>query len=300
MSGTSLALKIGSLVLGLGTFFIMFKKVKGLKRYGWSSLFYVLVVSLLISASSLFLFLKPNMGEMTIIIFAQLIIIFLGTLHVFLSKKLLPWYQEHTFGMQLVFIICILLFGYFFFNMAFTFLADPAVEFVWYLSLLWFLVPVILDQTIIKLLEVPPKEYKSWKYPLNVTIEDPSDQEMENPVVISFVFKKNNSVDEVTTFRAKAPLAMSLGRLFYFFINDYNSRHPEAPVSFTNKNNKPDAWIFFKLKSKFLGLKIALDPDNTISANGIRENDVLLCSRAVNNEEEQANQVVDSKDSVNG
>jgi hypothetical protein len=281
MSGTSLALKIGSLLLGLGTFFVMFKKVKGLKRYGWSSLFYVLLVSLLISATSLFLFFKPGMGEMTTIIFAQLIIISLGTLHVILSKKMLPWYTEHTFGMQIVFIICILLFGYFFFNMAFTFLVIPDVKVVWYMSMLWFLVPVLLNQTVIKLLEMPPKEFISWTYPVNLTIEDPTDEEMENPVVISFVFKKRNNDTESTTFRAKAPEAMSLGRLFYFFINDYNSRHPEGPISFTGIENEPDRWIFFKIRSKLLNIRSALNPEDSISGCKIRENDVITCERIV-------------------
>lgn len=279
MSGTSLALKIGILLLGLGSFFIMFKKVKGLKKYGWSSLLYVLLVSLLISASSLFLLLRPETGEMTTIILAQIIIISLGTLHLLLSKKLLPWYQEQTFGMQIVFIICILLFGYFFFNLAFTFLVNPEVEVVWYLSLLWFLVPALLNQTVIKLLEVPPKEYKNWIYPVNVRIDDPSDEEMENPVVISFVFKKQTVATETTTFRAKAPLAMSLGRLFYFFINDYNSRHPEGPVSYAGIDNEPDKWIFFKIRNRLLNIKTALDPEDSILKCKIRENDVIACER---------------------
>jgi len=279
MSGTSLALKIGSLVLGLGTFFIMFKKVKGLKRYGWSSLFYVLITSLLISASSFLLYLRPNVGEIYTIIIAQLIIISLGALHVFLTKKLLPWYGEHSFGMQIIFIICILLFGYFFFNLAFTFLVSPDVEFVWYLSMLWFLVPVLLNQTVIKLLDVPAKEYKSWTYPVNIRIADPSDEEMENPVVISFVFKKQTDAPETTTFRAKAPLAMSLGRLFYFFINDYNSRHPEGPVSYTGINNEPDKWNFFKIRNQFLNIKTGLDPEHSISRCSIKENDVIACER---------------------
>jgi hypothetical protein len=298
MSGTSLALKIGSLVLGLGTYFIMFKKVKGLKRYGWSSLVFVLITSLLISASSLLLFLKPNMSEMTTILFAQLIIISLGALHVLLSKKLLPWYHEHTFGMQIIFIICILLFGYFFFNMAFTFLVNPDVEFVWYLSLLWFLVPVLLNQTVNKLLEVPPKKFKSWTYPMNINIEDPSDEEMENPVVISFVFKKRFSDKETTTFRAKAPEAMSLGRLFYFFINDYNSRHPEGPVSFTGTDNEPDEWIFFKIRNKLLNIKSALDPEDSISDCKVKENDVIKCERVTGNYKSDIDQTIEETDSV--
>jgi len=276
MSGTSLALKIGSLALGLGALYILFKKVKGLKRYGWSSLIYVLLTALLLSSSTLFLLLTPSTREITALLTGQFAILIIGTLHVFFAEKLLPWHNEQPFGMQFVFIICTLLFGYFFSNLSFTFLVSSDVEIIWYLSLLWFLVPVLLNQTIIKLMEVPPKEYKKWQYPVSETIEDPSDEEMENPVVISFVFKKNNNATEATTFRAKAPLGMSLGRLFYFFINDYNSRHPEGTISFVDAGNTPHQWVFFKLKNKLLNWKTALDPEEEMLNCNIKENDVLI------------------------
>jgi hypothetical protein len=283
MSGTSLALKIGSLILGVGLLYALFKRVKGFKKYGWSSLVYVLVVPLLTASTSLLLYLRPSTGEINLLLLAQLVIIIIGTLHVFFVKKLLPFLGEQAFGMQFVFVICILLFGYFFVNLSFTFLVSSDVKIIWYLSLLWFLVPFLLDQTIIHLLEVPPKEYKKWHYPIGETVEDPSDEEMENPVVISFVFKKNNDTPEATTFRAKAPLGMSLGRLFYFFINDYNSRHPESTISYADAGNTPDQWIFFKLKNKLLNWKTALDPEEEMINCNIKENDVLICKRLNNN-----------------
>src|SRR6056297_2841246 len=147
MGGTSLALKIGSLALGLGALYILFKKVKGLKRYGWSSLIYVFLAALLLSSSTLFLLLTPSTREITALLTGQFAILIIGTLHVFFAKNLLPWHSEQPFGMQFIFIICTLLFGYFFSNLSFTFLVDSDVEILWYLSLLWYLVPVFLNQT---------------------------------------------------------------------------------------------------------------------------------------------------------
>ena len=284
MSGTSLALKIGTLVFGLGIFLVLFKQVKGLKKYGVSSLFYVLLGSLTLASTTLLLYFKPTCGEINTLLFAQAIIISIGILHVFFAPKILPWYSAQVFSMQLIFIVCILLFCYFFTNLSFTFLVETNVEMVWYLSSLWFLVPVLLNQTILKLLEVQPKHFKKWKYPMGVTIEDPTDIEMGSPVVISFVFRKNDHSPEETTFRAKAPQGMKLGRLFYFFINDYNSRHPESNVSFVDENNQPYEWIFFKLRNKFLNLRTALDPDDSILICRIKENDVLVCNREFFNE----------------
>lgn len=284
MSETGLALKIGSLVLGLGTYLVLFKQIKGLKKHGWSGLFYILGVSFIISLSTLLLLIMSSAKEVTAILIAQAYIIIIGILHVAFGNKLIKWYSRQAFGAQLTMIISILLFSYFFFSLSFTFLVDSNARLIWQMSLLWFLVPVLLNQTINKLLEVPPKNYKKWQYPVGLTIDDPTDEEMENPVVISFVFKKSPEEQGETTFRAKAPSEMTLGRLFYFFIDDYNGRHPEAPISIVDEGNNPDNWNFFKIKNKFLNLKNALDPDITISENRIRENDVLICNRVDINE----------------
>ncbi len=283
MSGTSLAIKIGSLIFGFGLFLILYKRVKGLKKYGWVSLFYLLITSLLLSSTGFFLYLKPSTGEIAPLLLGQVVILLIGVAHAFLARILLPWYAEKSFIVHLFFILCILIFGYLFFNLSFTFLLDSDVTLIWYMSLLWFLVPVLLDQTITYLLSVPPRDYKKWQYPVGETIEDPSDKEMENPVVISFVFKKHSGAEEATTFRAKAPLGMALGRLFYFFINDYNSRHPESTISFMDENNIPEQWIFFRLRNKLLNIKTALDPEEAMYNCNIKENDVLVCNRVTTN-----------------
>jgi hypothetical protein len=285
MSGTSLAIKIGSLIFGFGLFLILYKRVKGLKKYGWISLFYLFIASLLLSSTGFFLYLKPSTGEITPLLLGQVGILLIGTGHVFLVRTLLPWYADTKFGVHLVFALCILIFGYLFFNLSFTFLLDSDVTLIWYASLLWFLVPVLLDQTIAFLLSVPPRDYKTWQYPVGETLEDPSDKEMENPVVISFVFKKHSDAGEPTTFRAKAPLGMTLGRLFYFFINDYNSRHPESTISFMAENNLPEQWIFYKIRNKWLNIKTALDPEEAMYNCKIKENDILVCNRIITTNE---------------
>ncbi|MBN1822582.1 MAG: hypothetical protein JW833_17800 [Prolixibacteraceae bacterium] len=279
MSGTSLAIKIGTLVIGAGIFLVMLKKIKGLKKFGWASLFYILVISMLLALPTFLLFFNQEISEISLLFIAQSIIIILGVLHVVLAQKLLPFYSTQVFGMQIVFIICTLLFAYFFTNLSFTFFVESSAEFVWILSLLWFLIPVLLNQTVTKLLEVPHKEFKKWQYPVGSAYDDPTDEEMENPVVISFVFKKDSEDSDLTTFRAKAPVGMSLGKLFYFFINDYNSRHPEGLITYKDENNEPGKWVFFKVKSKLFRLKEALDPDESIYNSNIKENDVLICKR---------------------
>ncbi len=283
MSGTSIALKIGSLVLGMGVFLILFKKVKGLKKYGLVGFLYVFLLSIILSLPSMFLLFGESLSEFSALLFAQSSIVIIGVLHVFLSKKIVPWFGEQVFNIQLVLIITILLFGYFFTNLSLSFLVSSELPLIWYLSLLWFVVPILLEFAINRLVEVPEREFKTWLYPVGENIEDPSDEELENPVVISFIFRKTIDSKEQTTFRAKAPVAMSLGKLFFFFINDYNSRHPEEMISYLDEGNSPLPWTFFKVKNKLLKTKESLDPDDSIYNNNIKENDLLICHKSNTN-----------------
>ena len=210
MSGPSLALKIGTLIVGAGILLTLFKKVKKLKKFGLVGLLYVLLASLILGSTSLLLLANTSTDEGMLLIFVQSLIVLAGIAHVLISPLVFPVFREQKFVIRLIFDICILLFGFFFQNLVFDFLVDPAIpKYVWYLALLWFLVPILLNQSIVILMQIPQREYKKWQYPIGASIDDPSDEEMENPVVISFVFQKNKENPESTTFRAKAPVNMS-------------------------------------------------------------------------------------------
>jgi hypothetical protein len=279
MSSASIALKVASLVFTGGIFIILIKRIKALKKYGLASILYILMISILLAFPTLFNLFKLNFGEILLLVFAQAFILIIGILHVILIPATLPWYKIQPFNLQLLFIICILFLAFFFSNLSLSELQEQQFPLVWYLSLLWFLIPVLIDKTVDEYLKVPQKVFKLWYYPIEQNIEDPSDEELENPVVISFIFKKNAISSELTTFRAKAPVGMQVGRLFYFFINDYNGRHPEGAISYVDENNEPFGWIFKKVRNSFLGLKEVIDPDSTIYSNEIRENVLLYCQR---------------------
>jgi hypothetical protein len=83
----------------------------------------------------------------------------------------------------------------------------------------------MLKKTADELVNVPEKIYKFWFYPVKHSHDDPSEHELENPVIISLIFRKNEKSSEPTTFRVKAPVGMKFGELFYYFINDYNDRN---------------------------------------------------------------------------
>lgn len=283
MSPASIALKVTTLMFSGGIFLVLLKKLKVFEKYGLASLAYAILVSLLLAFPTLFNLFGSSLNEVLLLIIAQAFILGIGILHVVFASLVMPWYKDQPFSTQLFFIIGILFLAFFFSNLSLSDLQKNHLPLVWYLSLFWFLIPVLLNKTIDELLKVPPKIYKQWYYPIGLNIEDPSDEELENPVIISFIFKKNENRNELTTFRAKAPVGMEVGRLFYYFINDYNGRHPEGEISFTNDNHEPCGWVFKKIRIKFLGLKEVIDPEISVRNNRIKENDLLYCQRIYKN-----------------
>jgi hypothetical protein len=151
------------------------------------------------------------------------------------------------------------------------------------MSLLWFLIPVLLKKTADELMNVPDKAYKLWYYPVKHSFEDPSEQELENPVIISLIFMKNERSSDLTTFRVKAPVGMKFGQLFYYFINDYNDRNPEGTISYMTDNLEPCGWIFKKVTRGIFGTKVVIDPESSVYSNEIKENDLLYCHRILKN-----------------
>ena len=72
---------------------------------------------------------------------------------------------------------------------------------------------------------------------------------------------------------------MQFGRLFYFFLIDYNERHPESPIEIVDVESKnPSEWIFYFKPNWYSSLK-HIDITNTVDGNHIKENTVIICKR---------------------
>ena len=148
MSSTSIALKLASLVFTGGILMILFKRITMLKKYGLASVIYILLISLLLAFPTLFNLFGFNFSEILLLLCAQVFILIIGVLHVVFVPATLPWYKVQPFNLQLLFIICILFLAFFFSNLSLSDLQNNQLPLVWYLSLLWFLIPVLLNKTV--------------------------------------------------------------------------------------------------------------------------------------------------------
>ena len=203
-----------------------------------------------------------------------------GVTHVFLLTKILRWGEENNFWAKFFFTIVTGLIGGIFLLLAFQISNYSVFIGIHLTALLLFVLPYIFFAIVVFYVKIPVKVLRKWYYPVDRHIEEPRDREMESPLVVGFEFKKKSSDENITTFRAKAPKEMAFGKLFYYFINDYNDRNPDEKIEYLNEKDKPVSWIFY-FKPKLFGSIRYIDPEETNSFNLVKENSVILCKRVI-------------------
>jgi hypothetical protein len=253
-------------------------RVKEAAKYKKETIIYMVVTSLWMGITCLTGFLGLIDDLFLFFIIIQVLILIIGSLNAYFLYRFLPWASKDKFGWEFLYSFIIACFGAIFFLLGFTFLLHiAAFQYVMLSSFVWFFVPFFFVQAYHRYLAIPARIYKTWQYPYGKEISDPLDSELVSLFVVSFVFHKKMNDPEITTFRAKAPAKMVFGRLFYYFINDYNDRHRESPIEFLDQENHPYGWVFYH--KPWWIKRFYIDPDQFISKNRIRENSVIYCKR---------------------
>lgn len=213
----------------------------------------------------------------------QIMFLGLGILHAAFQKRYLLWSADDSFWADLLFSLSLVMAGAICFLLAYRFFNRESPDIYMAAATLFFIVPFLVYETFKRAMNIPPKIYKQWYYPVDLQNElIPDEAKLKNLSVISFEFKKKPGDPYYTNFRAKAPADMEMGELFYYFINDYNDRHPQSKIAFANeKTGNPYGWIFYKKPKWYHIFTRYIDMDKTTFINSIRENDVIVCYRNV-------------------
>lgn len=257
-------------------------KLKGsFKAYKKATLWYLLAALLLFAAiaclaSMSTMFSSP--GRYFVIFQAYFLL--LGIWHVAAMKQNLEWSNdEKAFRLRFLFTVLVSVFGCMGFLLLYRYLNKDGLHNIMATSILFFLVPFLIQHTFKKAADIPPVALRQWYYPIREEIEEPDEDQLKNLLVIAFQFRKQTGDQHYTNFRAKAPKDMELGRLFYYFINDYNERHADSRIEFLDPGGEPYGWVFYKRAKWYMLTPRYIDPEKSAFANGIRENDVIICSR---------------------
>lgn len=257
---------------------LILSRVKEAKKYKKTTIIYLILTALCFGIAGFIGFLGAIKNLVAFFIVLQVLFLIIGILHSFLLYKLVPWSSKNKFIWEFLFSFSIALLGAIIFLLVYNFILHfHALQYVLLAAITWFFVPFFFVQSFYRFLAIPGRIFRKWYYPLGKEINDPLDSELVSLLVVSFEFHKKMNDPEITTFRAKAPAHMVFGRLFYYFLNDYNERHQEGPIAFLDADDRPYGWVFFK--SNWLGRKRYIDPDHIITDNRIREDSVIICQR---------------------
>ena len=187
--------------------------------------------------------------------------------------------KSKFFSGELLYSLSLLFFVVVVFSSLQYFLKDKSFQFYpLLLSALLFFIPLLLVQTFHAAYSIPKAYFDTWHYPLHQRIELPDENTNEKIVVMGFEIAKKASDTKDTYFRAKAPEDITLGALFYHFINDYNEMQSETPIEYVSGPDQSYEW-WFRLKRKWYQPEVILKPEDTIRENGIVENAIIICER---------------------
>ncbi|NHE58472.1 TssN family type VI secretion system protein [Cyclobacterium plantarum] len=267
----------------LGFMVKLISRVHGsFKPYFKVTVLYLLVAIVLISgiaSLSYWSYLKDQ--QVFHLVFMAYFLI-LGIAHVNWLKEYVKWAgNEQSLWAEFLFTLVLGLLGGTGFMAVFSYFSEATLAFNMSMSIIFFIVPWLLNQTFSNAMAIPAGILKRWYYPSSEEMGEPDEDKLKNLLVISFLIQKQPDDPRETHFRAKAPVDMEMGELFYYFINDYNERHPNDKIAYMDKSGEPYGWLFFKRNPYIRFIEKYVDAEKTIFNNQIRENNVIRCNRTL-------------------
>lgn len=270
-------LAIGALIVSM-----LSRYIKNFTLYKKKALWYLALLTLLFAVISSIPFLFTHQNLVSQYLFYQIWFLGLGIAHTHIMYTRF-WANEQTISSEMAFIIAIWLFGGVGFMLVqFLFTKGDFLYYPMLTCLFAFALPTFVYKTFEKMMAIPAKVFKWWQYPSYQQQPEVNEEDMRDLIVIGFELEKKTNDRDRTYFRARTPIKMDLGDLFYHFINDYNDRYPNTPIDVMDANGQPYAWVFH-LKSRWLGTARTLDPEKPVFMNGMQENSVIICNRILIN-----------------
>lgn len=277
------------MILGIGTFILsallsrLIARIRGgFKPFRKDTLWYLLLAIIVFALLACLGYPSLFRRSIVLFIFLQACMTAAGILHIYFMYKYLKWTGDNkSFWLELLFTVIIVAAGGLCFILLFRFWNRNGMEYIIATGSIFFIIPLLVYKTYLGAIAMPPKIFRQWYYPVHEEIAEPDDSKLKNLLIISFEFQKQTDDRHYTNFRAKAPVDMEFGQLFYYFINDYNERHPNNRIQYLNNIGTPFGWIFYKKPKWHTIFTQYIGTDSTIFMNNIRENDIIVCNRSL-------------------
>jgi len=266
-------------------------KVKGFKEVRKKFLYYVLIN---IVVTAIFFLIVYNLKQTTVMfryIALQIFFIITGSVHVYLYKTLFNSLKTKKIHLEIIFAVITSLFLTIALALLIASNNDFSYLYDFYITVLAFIFPTIIYILYSASISIPAAIYDKWYYPMSKKYQIASINEFNNMIVLNLFFYKDDKESHLTKFKVKAPKNMNFGRLFYFFIIEYNEKNPGQTVKIIDRNKDPYGWCFYS-KPKWYSRTMRIDSELTVENNSLKDNDSIMCQRIIegqDNSEEQNN-----------
>lgn len=267
MSSTVLTLLIGNIVFGIANLGIV-AYLKSSVIFSKKLLMYVLLVFTLFA--SLGAIVSQIVSLLLGFIVFEIVALVLGMIFLMtIYKTFSPWLERSEFAPGFWLFVSLMFFGMSGFILSYALLSKQAGMLTPYLSLgaLLYLLPYMFVKSYDFWMDIPPKVYRKWYYPVNTRVPV---IELRNTqrVKVRICKKPNSSVWEGHEF--EAPKERELGEWMHYMIDLYNTKiDTQTPIICQEvQTNKPVGWVFYT--PSFWGLfKTYFDPSKTFVQNNI-------------------------------
>ena len=266
MGGVILALKF------LGRF------VPALKKHFKKFLIYCLLASLIIGV---FVAILYNLKQSEVLFRYFSIVSFmllLGGLHVFFYRQQFDRMDDESYLKELVIAIIAGAFLMLPIILIVSYYSDFHFLYNYFIGILAFILPTSIYGLFNYSVSIPSKIYSKWYYPLDNRYEAPKHYELTNMMILNFMFYKNKNEQHLTSFKVKAPKDMNFGRLFYFFVNDYNLKNAKNKIEMLQDTDDPYGW-YYTTKPKWYGGSKHINSEITVENNNLKDGDSVVCQR---------------------
>ena len=277
-SAEALAPMLIALIICLIVIGFFSAKVKGFKEVRKKFLYYVFID---IVITAIFFLVVYNLKQTTVMfrfIALQCFFLVIGSVHVYLYRDIFKSLKTKKNHIEIIFAFMTALF----LSIALTLLIAYNNDFIYlydfFATLITFILPTFIYLLYNASISIPVALYDKWYYPLTKKYRTASINEFKNMIVLNLYFYKDDKETHITKFKVKAPMNMNYGRLFYFFLIEYNEKNHDKNVKIFNKNKDPYGWCFYT-KPKWYAFTKRVDTELTVENNNLKDNDSIICQR---------------------
>ena len=253
-------------------------KLKGFKEIRKKFLYYGLLIIFITGVYFLILYNLKQTAVFFRFVALQIYFVIIGSVHVYLYRTVFKSLKSEKILTEIVFAFLTSLMIAISLLLIITHYNDKEYLIIFFTSLLAFIFPTIIYRLYLSSISIPMALFDKWYYPVTKRYDPPGINEFKNTIVLDLYFYKGDVEMDLTKFKVKAPKAMEFGRLFYFFVTEYNEKHLGSQISLLEADNTPYGWYFF-VKPKWYSKAKRIDTNLSIENNNLQDKMNIICQR---------------------